>query len=328
MTTAQNYPLRPAPKSLPTMYDLPSEEIGDPGMPDEFHAHQATLLDQTFRPSAISPDHYYKAVDMNLYYDPEHPQWYKRPDWFAAVGVPRLYRGFDQRFSYVVWDEPAPPLIVVELLSPGTEKEDLGETSREAGEPPPKWEVYEKILRVPYYAIFSRGYTELRIFRLMGRQYVEVLNHGGRYWIQEAELGLGIWHGRYQGVDRLWLRWFDAHNNWIPTYEEQSEQQRLEAERAQAEAELAQAEAEHAQAEAERAQAEAKRAQAEAERAQAEAERAQAEAERAQAEAKRAQAEKEAALSREALAWQQSDLEHQRAEQAELAVRQERQRAE
>ncbi len=246
MTTAQTNSLRPALKPLPTMYDLPSEEIGDPGMPDEFHAHQAALLDQTFRPKSISPDYYYKAIDMNLYYDKEHTNWYKRPDWFAAIGVPRLYKGLDQRFSYVTWDEPAPPLIVVELLSPGTEKEDLGETSHEAGEPPPKWQVYEKILRVPYYAIFSRGYTELRIFRLMGGRYVEVLNHGGRYWIQEAELGLGVWRGRFQGVDRLWLRWFDAWDNWIPTYEEMAEEQRLEAERAQAEAERARTEKEAA----------------------------------------------------------------------------------
>ena len=309
MTTPQTNPLRPASQTLPTMYDLPSEEIGDPGMPDEFHVHQANLLNQTFCPTAVSPDNYYKAIDMNLYYDPEHTSWYKRPDWFAAVGVPRFYGGHDLRWSYVTWDEPAPPLIVVELLSPGTEKEDLGETSRpnlEAGEPPPKWEVYEKILRVPYYAIFSRGYTELRIFRLMGGRYVEVLGHQGRYWIQEAGLGLGIWRGRYQGFDRLWLRWFDAQNNWIPTDEEMAEQHRLEAEQHRLESE----------------------------RARAETERAHAEAKRAQAAVEQERVEKEAALSREAQARQHSNLERQRAEQerqraeqAEQAVQQERQRA-
>lgn len=296
-------------------------------MPDEFHALQATLLDQTFRPPTLSPDNYYKAIDMNLYYDSEHTSWYKRPDWFAAVGVPRFYDGWDSRLSYVTWDEPAPPLIVVELLSPGTEKEDLGETSREAGEPPPKWQVYEKILRVPYYAVFSRGYTELRMFRLLNETYVEVLDHRGRYWIQEAELGLGVWRGKYQGLDRLWLRWFDARNNWIPTYEEMAEEQRLEAERAQAEAERAQAEAKQAQAEVERVQAEAEQQRLETERAQAEAKRVQAVAEQERA-------EKEVALSREAQAWQQSELdrlraehERRRAEQAEQAMQQERQRA-
>lgn len=113
MSTPRTSLLGPTRKLLSTMYDLPSEEIGAPGMPDEFHALQATLLDQTFRPPTLSPDNYYKAIDMNLYYDPEHTGWYKRPDWFAAVGVPRFYEGLGSRLSYVTWDEPVPPLIVV-----------------------------------------------------------------------------------------------------------------------------------------------------------------------------------------------------------------------
>jgi len=52
----QTDPPRPARETLPTMYDLPSEEIGDAGMPDEYHVRQAILLDQTFRPSVVSPD--------------------------------------------------------------------------------------------------------------------------------------------------------------------------------------------------------------------------------------------------------------------------------
>jgi Uma2 family endonuclease len=55
------------------------------------------------------------------------------------------------RYSYVVWQEKVIPFIVVELLSEGTEKEDLGKTLREIKEPPTKWEVYEQILKIPYY---------------------------------------------------------------------------------------------------------------------------------------------------------------------------------
>ncbi|MBW4605192.1 MAG: hypothetical protein KME29_38000 [Calothrix sp. FI2-JRJ7] len=33
----------------------------------------------------------------------------------------------------------------------------------------------------------------------------------------ELELGIGLWQGTYQGVTRLWLRWYDATENWIPT---------------------------------------------------------------------------------------------------------------
>ena len=32
---------------LLTMYDLPSEEVGDPGLPDEFHRLQADLMEKT-----------------------------------------------------------------------------------------------------------------------------------------------------------------------------------------------------------------------------------------------------------------------------------------
>jgi len=36
----------------------------------------------------------------------------------------------DLRLSYVIWQEGVDPLVVVELLSPGTEEEDLGENVR------------------------------------------------------------------------------------------------------------------------------------------------------------------------------------------------------
>jgi Uma2 family endonuclease len=228
----QNDPTRPARETLPTMYDLPSEEVGDAGMPDEYHAQQATLLKETFRPPAIPADEVFSAIDMNLYYDLRHHLWYKRPDWFGAINVPRLYEGRDSRFSYVCWQEDAPPLIVVELLSPGTEKEDLGRRPRDANEPPTKWEVYEHILRVPYYVVFSGETTELRIFQLGGDRYKEVICHDGRFWIPEAGLGLGLWQGRYDGRERLWLRWFDAQGNWIPTWAEIAEQERREKEAA------------------------------------------------------------------------------------------------
>ena len=228
----QTDPPRPAREYLPTMYDLPSEVIGDAGTPDEFHLEQAILLKETFVPPAISPAEVFSAVDMNLYYDLRRTDWYKRPDWFGVIGAPRLYEGRDSRLSYVVWQEPAAPLIVVELLSSSTEKEDLGQTLREVNQPPTKWEVYERILRVPYYAVFGRKKDELRVFKLSGLQYAEVTGHEGRVWVPEAELGLGLWHGGFRGQERLWLRWYDADGNWIPTQDERIEQERREKEAA------------------------------------------------------------------------------------------------
>ena len=94
-----------------------------------------------------------------------HPLWYKRPDWFGVVGVPRRYQERDMRLSYVMWQEKVSPLIVMEFLSPGTEDEDLGRTTSTPGRPPTKWQLYEQILRVPYYVIFDRDTDELQVFQ-------------------------------------------------------------------------------------------------------------------------------------------------------------------
>jgi Uma2 family endonuclease len=260
-TLIQTDPPRPARETLPTMYDLPSEEIGDPGMPDEYHVHQAMLLNETFHPPAVPPEEVFSAIDMNLYFDVRHPLWYKRPDWFGVIGVPRLYEGRESRLSYVFWQEGVVPLIVVELLSPGTEKEDLGQRLRDANEPPTKWEVYERILRVPYYVAFGRIANEMRIFELSRTQYSEVTGHGGRFWFPEAELGLGLWQGSYQGEERLWLRWFDAQGNWIPTEAEQKVAALFREAQSQERAEQAEqvAEQERLRAEQERQRAEQER---------------------------------------------------------------------
>jgi Uma2 family endonuclease len=284
----------------PTMYDLPFEEVGEPAMPDDFHVQQGNLLAETFRPPAFWPDRCYSAVDMYLYYDRKHTGWHKRPDWFGVLGVPNQYAGHDLRYSYVTWDEGQAPLIVVELLSDSTEDEDLGRTSRTARKPPTKWEVYEQILQVPYYAVFSRNYTELRFFRLTDGRYVEDLEHQGRVWLPEAELGLGVWDGAYNmRTDLLWLRFYDAEGNWLPTYEEQADQhrQRAEQERWRAEQERRRAEQARQQADQEQRRADQEQRRANQEQRRADQEQLRAEQEQLRAE----QAEQRAARLAELL---------------------------
>ncbi|MEH1936906.1 MAG: Uma2 family endonuclease [Nostoc sp.] len=209
-------PLSPK-EVLPTMYDLPSEYPEDSGLPDEFHLFQPQLLRETFYPPNYPADEVFVATDLNLYYDLRHTLWYKRPDWFAAVGVSRLYEQQNLRLSYVIWQEGVAPFVVVELLSPGTEKEDLGQTLREINQPPTKWEVYEQILRVPYYIVFDRYTDKLQAFQLVADRYSELDLTTPRVWMPGLELGLGLWQGSYQGIERLWLRWYDASGNWLPT---------------------------------------------------------------------------------------------------------------
>ncbi|MFG6099787.1 Uma2 family endonuclease [Leptothoe sp. ISB3NOV94-8A] len=121
-TTGYSVPQTEQPRSpretLPTMYDLPSEFPEEPGLPDEFHDLQPQLLSRTLRLQDYAADNRFTGSNLNLYYDVQHPLWHKRPDWFLALDVPRLYDGHDLRRSYVVWQEGQAPTIVVEFLSP------------------------------------------------------------------------------------------------------------------------------------------------------------------------------------------------------------------
>ena len=204
------------------MYDLKSEDPEEPGLPDEYHGYQPLLLRHTFKPTNCDPDEVFIGADINLYYDLRHLNWYKRPDWFAVVGVSRLYEGRDLRNSYVMWQELVSPFVVVELLSPGTEDEDSGRTVRQLGKSPTKWQVYEQILRVPYYFVFSRYTNELQAFRLVGGAY-ESLDVGDEgLLITQLGLRLGLWQGRYENIERLWLRWFTASGELILTPSEEA----------------------------------------------------------------------------------------------------------
>jgi Uma2 family endonuclease len=259
-----NAPLPPA-EALPTMYDLPSEDPEESGLPDLFHLSQPRLLDDTFDALIGSPDEVFTASDLNLYYDARHPLWYKRPDWFLVLGVAASTQQCDLRLSYVIWQEAIAPFLVVELLSPGTEAEDLGKTLREVNQPPTKWQVYEQILRIPYYAVFDRYTLQFRLFQLVGTRYEEMVLEQQRHWFAELQLGLGVWSGAYGGITGEWLRWYDAAGNWLATATERAEQAKHQAEQAQHQAQQAQQRAEQATQQAEQ---EAQRAEQATQRAE------------------------------------------------------------
>jgi Uma2 family endonuclease len=273
MTTARSFdPPQPKLAVVPpqkewlTMYDLPSEDPQEPGLPDEFHDFQPQLLSATLQLTNVAPDQVFSASDLNLYYDQNHPTWYKRPDWFAVVGVSRLYAGQDLRLSYVIWDEQVSPVIVVELISPGTAMSDLGELKREQNGTPTKWQVYEQILKVPNYVVYDRYKGNLHVFKLIDGLYQKQAPASNGYLFDELGIGLGLWEGEYAGLTRPWLRWHDENGNWILTAlerqaqradaealrAEQERQQRTEAEQRSTEAEQRSTEAEQRAEQAER----------------------------------------------------------------------------
>ena len=275
-------------KTLPTMYDLPSEYPDEPGLPDEFHDLQPQLLSRTLRLKDYATSNRFTGTDLNVYYDLNHTGWHKRPDWFLAVDVPRIYDESQQpRNSYVVWQEQQAPTVVVEFLSLNTERQDLGRFYGEADKiideemreknpasvpklltdeeraskktPPDKFTVYEQYLKVPHYIVYSRYTKRLRYFKHDGSRYEEQPVHTDQapaIWLSNLKIGLGLWDDYFEDLPGPWLRWCDANGNWFLT---DTEQERLEKEAAQKAAQQAQIETQQAQKAAQQAQEEAKK---------------------------------------------------------------------
>ncbi len=84
---------------------------------------------------------------------------------------------------------------------------------------------------------FGNDYNQnlgiVRAFTLVGSRYQEITldPHKPQVWIPQIKLGLGLWQGEYELVNRLWLRWYDATGNWVLTDTEQALQRSDEATR-------------------------------------------------------------------------------------------------
>lgn len=250
MTLSQSKARQDTLKSeLPSMYDLPSEFPEEPGLPDVFHDLQPEFLSATLQLQDYNRNNFFTGKDLNVYYDSSHPLWHKRPDWFLAVGVPYLYENHDMRLSYVTWQEAANPFIIIELISPGTEDEDLGKVKTVPGKPLPKWVVYEQVLKVPYYFVFNRYTDDFKAFKLENGRYEALsMPDDQRIWIPELKIGLAPWRGTYKQINRYWLRWYDANHQWLPT-EAEVERQRANSESQRANSERQRANSERQKAE-------------------------------------------------------------------------------
>jgi hypothetical protein len=98
------------------------------------------------------------------------------------------------------------------------------------------------------YYIFVRDPDQFRAFQLTGGRYRELTLPDNRLWLPELKLGLGLWEGVYHGLERKWLRWYDADGKWIPTPVEK-ERQQTEHEKTRADHEKTRAEQEKMRAE-------------------------------------------------------------------------------
>jgi Uma2 family endonuclease len=222
------------------------DTVEDVGLPDEYHILQSQLLSRTFCCDRYPSERLFTGGDLSLHYDVRSPQAYKCPDWFLVVGVSRFHDATELRTNYVVWKEGVNPFVVVELLAQGTEHDDeLGPfvNAEQAGErslalrnfeetPPRKWDVYEQILRVPYYGVFDRHNAQLRVFQLVGGHYQEqkLDPREPKIWVPELGVGLALWNGEFEGMCRQWLRWYRNEGEWVLTDTEYERQRAEQAE--------------------------------------------------------------------------------------------------
>ncbi|MEM9907421.1 MAG: hypothetical protein AAF921_20605 [Cyanobacteria bacterium P01_D01_bin.44] len=77
--------------------------------------------------------------------------------------------------------------------------------------------MYEKNLQIPYYIVFDRYSDDFRAFHLKTGHYEALSLPDQKLWIPELNIGLGLWEGTYKGIERPWLRWYDADGTWVKT---------------------------------------------------------------------------------------------------------------
>lgn len=215
------------------------ESDGKPMAETDKHRNQMiallNALEEYYRPDSGI----YVTGNILVHYCDEAGEWkFLAPDIIVVKGVEKKDRG-----SYVIADEGKAPDLIIELVSPSTKVEDLGNKRViYAG-----WRVKEYFLFDPTGELFS---GPLRGFRLQGNDYVPMM--GARLHSEVLGLDLVVEHGR--------LRLYDPQTGQrLLTHEESEAARRIAETKASQEAAARQA------AEAKAAQEFAARQAAEAE---------------------------------------------------------------
>jgi len=205
-----------------------------------FQEHpQSILLTDSLGPvlAKIHPDGEYAiGQDCGIYWRETEPpeQGAEAPDWFYVPNVPPLLDGQIRR-SYVLWREFITPLIVLEFASGnGDEERDrtpLAQAIQNRRRPGKFW-VYEQIMRIPYYGIYTIKTNRLEVYHLRNLSYhLLEPNERGHYQIEPLQVELGLWLGNYQNQHQLWLRWWDFEGNLLLIGSERAELEQVRAER-------------------------------------------------------------------------------------------------
>jgi Uma2 family endonuclease len=212
---------------------------------------QSILLTDSFRPVARSrhpDDQYFIGQDCGIYWKPPDPKLYvKAPDWYYVPDVPPTYQG-EARRSYVLWHEVVHPWVLLEYVS-GDGSEEL-DRAPETG----KFWVYEHGIRPDFYGIYFPFEARIQAYRMVRRRFEPVPpNMRGHYPVEGLGVELGLWHGKIDGIELHWLRWWDDSGKLLLTGEEREAREKRAFAELQQEAVAAKREAEAAKHQADEA---------------------------------------------------------------------------
>lgn len=194
-----------------------------------WHVGNAMLIKASYiavRGGGIMDD-YYIGVNMFLYYSMEQVRnrHYRGPDVFIVKDVD----GTRDRLSWIVWAEQGRyPNVIFELLSPSTERNDLG----------PKKQLYEQTFHTEEYFCVAPNVERLLGWRLHEGTYEPISpNEQGWLWSKQLEVWLGPWEGTFLADTYTWLRFYTADGELVRLPDEMADERVQAAEARATEAE-------------------------------------------------------------------------------------------
>ena len=247
------HPLANHPKPPPRGEDLPYDD-GEP-METARHRDQMVLLIDTLRRHAASLPTLHVGGNEFVYFSETQAKRndFRGPDVYVVLGRPQ-----QDIKSWVVWEQDGHlPDVIIELLSPKTEKVDRGKKLR----------IYRDVMKVQRYYLFDPYTFLFEGYALVDGVYRPLEpNAAGRLECRPIGLELGVQETESLAVTLPMLRWFEpsgqvlaTDREWADTERERADQaERAAAEtRTRADAEKTRAEDAQARADAERTRADA-----------------------------------------------------------------------
>jgi hypothetical protein len=133
------------------------------------------------------------------------------PGWFYVPDVPPLLAGWSRR-SYFLRLELLAPMIVLEFAAgDGLEERDCTPWTG-------KFWIYERTIQPAFYGVYDVHLGRLEWYHLVaGRLEPLGPNERGRHPVRQLGVELGVWQGRYQNLERPWLRWWDNQGCLLST---------------------------------------------------------------------------------------------------------------